>query len=157
MKIREIEASDNASLAKLIRTILKGCGLDIPGTAYFDEGLDHLSDCYGDKDHRYYVLVDDEGTVAGGVGFSRLSFMEDTAELQKLYLTDFLRDTGTGRMMLDYIENSMRESGFKRSYLETHSSLKAAIRLYEKSGYKEIERPKEVVHSTMDRFFVKEL
>ncbi len=157
MKIREIEASDNASLANLIRTILKGYGLDIPGTAYFDEGLDHLSDCYGDKDHRYYVLVDDEGTVSGGVGFSRLSFMEDTAELQKLYLTDSLRGTGTGRMMLDYIENSMRESGFKRSYLETHSSLKAAIHLYEKAGYHEIERPKEVVHSTMDRFFVKEL
>lgn len=157
MKIREIEASDNASLANLIRRILKGYGLDIPGTAYFDEGLDHLSDCYKDKDHRYFVLLDDEGVVAGGVGFSRFPLMDDTAELQKLYIADRLRGTGTGRMMLDHIENSMREAGFKRSYLETHSNLKAAIHLYEKAGYREIERPKEVVHSTMDRFFVKEL
>ena len=29
--------------------------------------------------------------------------------------------------------------------------------VYEKKGYKEIERPKEVVHSTMNRFFMKNL
>ena len=31
----------------------------------------------------------------------------------------------------------------------------AAIHIYEKCGYKEIDRPKEVVHSTMNRFFLK--
>ena len=29
--------------------------------------------------------------------------------------------------------------------------------LYEKSGYKEIEKPAGVVHATMDRFFIKKL
>ena len=51
----------------------------------------------------------------------------------------------------------MREAGYKWSYLETHSNLKAAIHIYEKCGYTEIERPKEVGHSTMDRFFRKRL
>ena len=34
---------------------------------------------------------------------------------------------------------------------------KAAVHLYEKCGYKEIERPAAVVHSTMNRFFLREL
>ncbi len=33
----------------------------------------------------------------------------------------------------------------------------AKIHIYEKCGYIEIERPKEVGHSTMNRFFLKEL
>ncbi len=51
----------------------------------------------------------------------------------------------------------MRGAGYKQSYLETHDNLQAAIHIYEKCGYKEIERPKEVVHSTMNRFFLKVL
>ena len=56
-----------------------------------------------------------------------------------------------------YIEDRMRESGYKASYLETHENLQAAIHIYEKCGYMEIVRPKEVGHSTMNRFFIKEL
>ena len=54
----------------------------------------------------------------------------------------------------DYLET---DAGYKQSYLETHDNLKAAVHIYEKCGYKEIKRPKEVVHSTMNRFFLKTL
>lgn len=46
-KYREMTASDNAAVAALVRDNLKKFNLDIPGTVYFDEGLDHLSDYYG--------------------------------------------------------------------------------------------------------------
>ena len=46
---------------------------------------------------------------------------------------------------------------YKRIYLETHDNLSIAIHLYKKCGYIEIEKPKEVVHSTMTRFFLKDL
>lgn len=36
----------DAALADLIRTNLKAYHLDIPGTVYFDEGPDHLSEFY---------------------------------------------------------------------------------------------------------------
>ena len=58
--------------------------------------------------------------------------------------------------MIAFIEERMREAGYKQSYLETHDNLQAAIHIYEKCGYREIDRPKEVVHSTMNRFFIKE-
>ena len=83
--------------------------------------------------------------------------MKDTAELQKLYLSDGAKGSGLGYELIEFVEEKMREAGYKVSYLETHDNLQAAIHIYEKKGYVEIERPKEVVHSTMNRFFRKEL
>ena len=157
IKYREMTEFDNAAVAALVRDNLKQFNLDIPGTVYFDAGLDHLYDYYGDVERRYFVIEGNNGEVIGGIGFARFEPMEDTAELQKLYLTDVAKGSGLGYEMIDFIEDRMREAGYKASYLETHDNLKAAIHIYEKKGYKEIERPKEVVHSTMNRFFRKEL
>ena len=48
IKYREMTESDNAAVATLVRDNLKQFNLDIPGTVYFDAGLDHLYDYYGD-------------------------------------------------------------------------------------------------------------
>ena len=157
LKFREMKETDNAAVAALFRENLKQFDLDIPGTVYFDAGLDHLSDYYGNDERRYYVIEDDNGEVIGGIGYDRFEPMKDTAELQKLYLSDSVKGSGIGYELIDFIEDRMRDAGYKFSYLETHDNLKAAIHIYEKKGYKEIERPKEVVHSTMNRFFRKEL
>ena len=154
---REIGPADDEVIAALIKKSLKAHKLDIPGTVYFDKGLDHLSELYGKDDAAYYVLEDESGYVIGGIGFARLPFMTGTAELQKLYLDDKAKGAGIGYEMIAFIEEKMRGAGFKRAYLETHENLQAAIHIYEKSGYRDIERPKEVVHSTMNRFFIKEL
>ena len=47
--------------------------------------------------------------------------------------------------------------GYRQVYLETHSNLKTALHLYEKTGYRRIERPASVIHSTMDCFYLKVL
>ena len=157
IKYREMTEADNAVVALLVRDILKHFNLDIPGTVYFDKELDHLSDYYGNNERRYFVIEGDNGEVIGGIGFARFEPIKDTAELQKLYLSDTAKGSGLGYELIDFIEDRMREAGYKISYLETHDNLQAAIHIYEKKGYKEIERPKEVVHSTMNRFFRKEL
>ncbi|MBO6241926.1 MAG: GNAT family N-acetyltransferase [Butyrivibrio sp.] len=157
IKYREMTEADNAVVALLVRDNLKHFNLDIPGTVYFDKELDHLSDYYGNNERRYFVIEGDNGEVIGGIGFARFEPIKDTAELQKLYLSDTAKGSGLGYELIDFIEDRMREAGYKISYLETHDNLQAAIHIYEKKGYKEIERPKEVVHSTMNRFFRKEL
>jgi putative acetyltransferase len=154
---REMTAGDDAAVAKLIRDNLKKYKLDIPGTVYFDDGLDHLSDYYGTGDKKYFVIEDESGKVIGGIGFARLDFMEETAELQKLYLDDSAKGSGLGYKLISLVEEKMREAGFKHSYLETHNNLEAAIHIYEKSGYGEIPKPEAVVHSAMNRFFLKDL
>ena len=134
MEYREIRPEDDAALAALIRKSLEANRLDIPGTAYFDETLDHLSDHYlGDPAKRFYYIAEDDGEVAGGIGLDKADLFDEC------------------------IEDKARELGYRRMYLETHTNLEAAIRLYEKCGYYLIEKPEAIVHSSMNRFFLKEL
>ena len=157
-QIRKLTIKDNADLAELIRHNLKNHGLDIPGTVYFDPGLDSLSDYYSGSPKRgYYVMVDENDRVIGGIGFDEFVQFQDCAELQKLYLADSVKGNGLGYRLISFIEDKMSEAGYKFSYLETHSNLKAAIHIYGKSGYSKIARPEGVVHGAMTDFFYKEL
>lgn len=157
-KIRPIAIKDNEALASIIRKNLKNHSLDIPGTAYFDSSLDNLFDFYSSSEKRgYYVLTDAKDNVVGGIGFSEVTFFKDCAELQKLYLADEAKGLGWGYKLIDFVEEKMKDKGYKASYLETHHNLKAAMHTYEKRGYKVIKRPDEVVHGAMDNFYYKKL
>ncbi|MDO4459064.1 MAG: GNAT family N-acetyltransferase [Clostridia bacterium] len=158
MKIRKIEAADNTAVAELIRNNLEKYELDIPGTAYFDSMLDNLFEYYnGKSDREYFVLENNCGNIIGSVGYEVFPHFESCAELQKLYLADEAKGKGLGKYLLEFIENKAGESGFKNMYLETHTNLQTAISLYEKRGYNQIEKPASVVHSTMNRFYLKHL
>ena len=155
---REIMPADDKAVAKLVRSNLKAYGHDLPGTVYYDDGLDHLSGFYlmsGKK--RYYCIAEEDGRVVGGIGLAEFDFFDDCAEMQKLYLDDSVKGKGIGYRLIGKIEEKALELGYKKLYLETHTSLQAAIHIYEKCGYTEIEKPAGVVHAAMDRFFMKEL
>lgn len=128
--------------------------MDISGTAYFDPQLDQLSTYYtiGTKPRVYFVVLNENDQVTGGIGIAEFEGISDCAEIQKLYLDDSIKGKGCGRKLMEVAENLAKEAGYRQLYLETHSNLKAAIKLYEKSGYKQIERPKTVLHGTMDHF-----
>lgn len=154
-----ITPEDDFPLAELIRYNLASHDLALPGTVYFDENLYHLSDFYlaEGKKRFYYILKDEKGEVLGGIGLAELDFMENCAELQKLYLADSVKGHGIGYRLIELIEEKARELGYSRMYLETHTKLDAAIHIYEKSGYKLIEKPEGVVHGAMNRFYLKDL
>lgn len=151
-----IEKKYDAVIARIARANLKAHGLDIPRTVYFDEALDHLSDFYAPFNRTYYVLLS-EGTVAGGIGLAEFSGFPGCCELQKLYLDDPFKGHGLGYEMIAFIERKAIELGYKQIYLETHTNLQAAIHIYEKSGYAQIEKPECVVHGAMNRFYIKRL
>lgn len=157
-KIRKITPADNEKIAEIIRYNLKNHGLDIPGTVYFDKALDDLCKAYSGSEKRgYYVLVDENDEVVGGIGFDEFAPLGNCAELQKLYISDSVKGMGWGYRLIRFIEDKMKESGYEASYLETHDNLKAAMHTYEKCGYINIERPKEVAHGAMNNFYYKKL
>lgn len=157
-QIRKMTPQDNENMAAIVRYNLKKHNLDIPGTAYFDSCLDDLCSFYEGRDCcGYYVLADESGSVVGGIGFDKTSTIPNGAELQKMYLADSAKGKGLSYFLIGFIEDCMRRAGITTSYLETHSNLKIAIHVYEKCGYEQIARPAEVEHSTMDRFYIKEL
>ena len=126
--IHLITEEDDAAIAGIIRENLEKYHLDIPGTAYFDPELDHLSGYYNSRPEQraYFILTDEAGRVIGGVGIAEFQGCRHCVEIQKLYL-------------------------------EMHSNLKAAIHMYEKYGFRLIGQPQTVVHGTMDRFYVKDI
>lgn len=158
-KIRSIQEQDDAGMAEIVRYNLEKYHLNIPGTAYFDPELDHLSQFYhADPEHRMYVVVEDiNGSIIGGVGIAEFEGIESCAELQKLYLADAAKGKGLGRRLLNFAEVSAKNKGYRYLYLETHSALKEAIHLYQKAGFEQIEKPDCVKHGTMDTFYWKKL
>lgn len=156
MEFAPIEPHQDAAMAAIVRAALKAHGLDIPGTAYFDEALDHLSVYYDRPGRAYYVLLED-GAVTGGVGLAQFEGLPGCCELQKLYLSPAAQGRGLGYRMIRFIEERARALGYRQIYLETHTNLQAAIHEYERSGYRQIPCPAAVIHTTMDRFYIKEL
>lgn len=154
-----ITESDDPLIAEIIRTNLKKFHLDIPGTVYFDPEVDHLSQYYDmlpDKRH-YFIVTDRAGQMLGGCGLAEFDGFDRCAELQKLYLIDAVKGKGISKYLVQAVEDFARKAGYKKLYLETHTNLEIAIRLYEKIGYRQIDRPKSVQHGTMNRFYLKEL
>ena len=105
LRFEPLREAHDAAIAALIRESLRARGLAIPGTAYYDEALEHLSAYYRQPGRAYYVLLQGEAVV-GGVGLAE--FRGDCCELQKLYLADPLQGRGLGYEMLRRIEDKAR-------------------------------------------------
>jgi len=102
-------------------------------------------------------MTDEDGTVVGGAGFSKFDEYDNCVEMQKLYLSDEVKGRGYGKMLVKHIEEAARFMGFKKMYLETHSNLDVAMKLYSSMGFVEIPKPDFVKHGAMDHFYIKEL
>ena len=63
MNYKKIDKSDNAAIAKIVRHNPEKARLNIPGTVYFDKGLDNLSEFYNAAPDKrvYYIAKNDEG------------------------------------------------------------------------------------------------
>lgn len=159
LNYRKIKPEDDKELAGIVRSNLERFHLNIPGTVYFDPELDHLSSFYNaDPEKRaYFIALDENGAMIGGVGIAEFSGIPSCAELQKLYLSDSAKGKGYGRELVRLAEDWARNAGYRNMYLETHTNLSVAMKLYEKMGFRQIEKPAAVVHGTMDHFFLKEL
>lgn len=169
MLIREIQQKDDKALFKLIRLCLEDAKLNIPGTAYFDESIKHMSEYYlNHQGRKYYVIVDQNDNLLGGCGFaefgtytkdlSKLGNDISIAELQKLYIDKNVRGQGFSYKLVELIEAESAKAGYKKLYLETHHNLPIAIELYKKMNYTLLKTPLEgSLHSTMDYFFIKDL
>lgn len=159
LKYRKIEAADDGIIAKIIRANLEKLHLNIPGTAYFDPELEHLSVYYDSEPSKriYFVALDAEGQVIGGVGIAEFDGIDACAELQKLYLDDSVKGKGYGKELMQIAEEWARAAGYKNLYLETHTNLSVALKLYEKMGFHRVEKPCSTQHNTMNRFYLKKL
>lgn len=159
LNYRKLEAKYDAQIAAIIRTNLERFHLNVPGTVYFDPELDHLSTFYDANPEKraYFVVLNEEEKVVGGIGVAEFPGIENCAEMQKLYLDDSAKGKGYSKEMIHLAEDWAKSAGYQNLYLETHTNLEVARKLYEKLGFAEIEKPQTVQHGTMDHFYLKKL
>lgn len=133
--IRTILPGDNKALAKIIRDTLSEFKANKPGTVYYDDTTDHLSDVFTAKSSIYFV-AESEGEIIGGGGIYPTANLPDgTCELVKLYLSARARGKGAGKILMEKCIAAARELGYKKIYLETMPELTIAIPMYEKFGF----------------------
>ena len=64
-----------------------------------------------------------------------------SCELQKMYFLPEARGKGLGTKMMQVCLNRAREFGYEKVYIETMPYMKAAQKLYQKSGFEYIDAP----------------
>ena len=139
--IREIEPKDNAQLAKVIRSVILEMGAPKTGTAYEDKATDQMFETY-QKEKTVYFVLELNNNVIGGAGIAQLDNSKDnTCELQKMYFLPKARGKGLGTKLITKCLEKAKELGFENCYLETLPYMKAAVKLYKKNGFINLEKP----------------
>jgi putative acetyltransferase len=139
--IRPIQASDNAALANIIRRTLEEFGANHPGTVYYDESTDRLSEIFEANGSCYFV-AEKEDVLLGGAGiYPTEALPNGVCELVKMYLLPIGRGTGLGKKLMEKCLNKARELGYQKVYLETMPELTSAIPMYEKFGFRYLDAP----------------
>ncbi|PWH85593.1 GNAT family N-acetyltransferase [Brumimicrobium oceani] len=140
--IREIQPSDNPTIAKIIRTALEEYDEAKPGTVYTDPTTDELYETFFSVPKSEYFIAEINGEVIGGSGiYPTKNLPIGYAELVKIYLKSEYRGQGIGKQLMNKCIAYAKEQGYTHLYLESFPSLKEAIVLYEKIGFERVEKP----------------
>lgn len=157
IKIRPIQPSDNAAIAKIIRGTLEEFGANHKGTVYYEDSTDHLYELFQHPLSFYWVAEMNDEIVGGAGIYPTEGIPEDTVELVKMYLLPVARGIGLGKTLIEYCIAYAKEKGYKNLYLESMPELKRAISVYEKFGFKYLEKQFDTQHSGCRVWMLKEL
>ncbi len=102
----------------------------------YEEELAHLTDKYGPPFGRLYLAYCDR-RLAGCIGLRRID--EANCEMKRLYVRPEFRANHIADRLVQQIIQDAKEIGYSHMLLDTLPLLKAAIRLYKKYGFYEIE------------------
>jgi putative acetyltransferase len=161
--IRPIQARDDAAVATIIRTVMPEFGATGCGFAIGDPEVDWMHRAYAQPRSAYFVVertgADGQRHVEGGGGVAPLAGGEaDVCELRKMYFMPSLRGLGAGSALMAHCLHAARGFGFRRCYLETLTGMDAAMRLYERSGFRHIDRTMGATgHGGCNTFYLLEL
>ncbi len=158
MLIREIQKQDNTQIANVVRTVFIEDDFPKTGTAFEDKQLDFMFESYDTSDAVYFV-VENNGKIVGGAGVSKLAATEENiCELQKMYILSEARGNGLGNKLIQLCLDKAKEFGYEKCYLETLPTMKAAQHLYQKLGFKYLDKQLgNTCHTSCHVWMIKDL
>lgn len=155
---RTIQPGDDTALASIIRDTLTEFKANKPGTVYYDETTDSLSQVFLTTGSTYFV-AEVNGRISGGAGiYPTAGLPTGTCELVKLYLAPAARGKGLGKMLMQKCLDAAVEMGYTSIYLETMPELTIAIPLYQQFGFSFLTGPMgNSGHTGCDIWMIKDL
>ncbi|HEY0652788.1 MAG TPA: GNAT family N-acetyltransferase [Chryseosolibacter sp.] len=156
--VRRVDKEDNPQIANIIRTVMPEFGASGKGFAIHDKEVDDIHTAYSHGRAAYFVC-ELNGRIVGGGGVAPLEGGDPSVcELKKMYFLPEGRGKGLGQKVLASCLREARHLGFKQCYIETFNTMKDAMKLYEKNGFKKISGPMgNTGHFACDTFYVLEL
>ena len=139
--IRTIEEKDNHDLAAIVKTTLAELGANKPGTVFYDPTTDKLYQLFQKTGSVYYVALKNNELVGGGGIYPTAGLPTGTCELVKMYLLPEARGFGLGKKLIDKCLAFAKDAGYQNVYLETMPELKKALKVYEKMGFRYLDKP----------------
>jgi N-acetylglutamate synthase-like GNAT family acetyltransferase len=134
--IRLAADGDLPAIRAVLRAVREEYGVAPPHAAVDDDLLD-MRASYFDRGGLFEVIEDAAGRIVGCVGMYPLD--ERRVELRKMYILRCARGCGLGKRLLDDVLAAARVAAFAEVWLETHSTLKEAIALYERNGFRPVD------------------
>ncbi|WP_138417532.1 GNAT family N-acetyltransferase [Aquibacillus sediminis] len=158
MQIREIEEKDNQKIENIIKRSLESFELNIPGTAYYDPELSRLTQFYKQQfNAKYWVVVNEQEEVVGGVGIAPFAGKKDVCELQKLYIAPKAQNKGLSKKLMKVALDYAKQY-YSYCYLETLKKLQVANILYIKLGFQQLHQGLDgSEHNSCDAWYIKKL
>lgn len=156
--IREIKASDNVALARMIRNVFEEFDAPRQGTVFSDPTTDHLFELFRKPKSVLWVVEIDGNVVGCGGVFPSEGLETDTAELVKYYISADARGKGIGKKLILKCIESARSFGYKKLYIESLPVFSKAIAIYQQNGFVFLDKPLgNSAHPSCDVWMVKEL
>jgi putative acetyltransferase len=158
MNIRKAQRSDNEFLANLIKKVFEEHNAPKEGTVYSDPTTNNLSGLFKNEKSVLWV-AEENGKILGCCGIYPTDGLPDScAELVKFYLSPEARGKGIGLKLMEQNIESAIELGYSELYLESLPHFGNAVKMYEKSGFKKLEkRLGESGHISCNIWMIKKL
>lgn len=155
---RKVEEKDNLSLAKMIRSVFEEHNAPHEGTVYSDPTTDNLFELF--KTEKSVLWVAESGNEAVGCCgiYPSPGLDVNCAELVKFYLSEKARGKGIGAELMRRSIDSAKELKYSLLYLESLPHFAKAVSIYEKQGFKQLDKPLgKSIHTTCNIWMLKEL
>jgi len=157
-KIEEMKPEFDNVICQIIKSVGAEYGAIGDGFGPSDPEVLCMSQHYTRKSNSIYLVSIINSKVVGGCGIAPFIGRSDVCELRKLFLLPENRGLGLGKALTEKCLTYAKTKGYTKCYLDTLSTMKSAISLYEKFGFTHMAHPFEgTEHSSCDVWMIKNL
>ncbi len=143
MIIRKFNEKDKQKVLSLINKTLREIFKTEPKNIELDKGL-------FTKGGVFYV-VEEKGRIIGTAGLEK--HKKGIARLRRMYIEKNFRGAGLAKKLYTKIQKFAKKEGYKKIILSTAPQMRAAIKFYQKLGFKKY----RVYKQTNQIFFYKDI